>query len=79
MNEATTPPEGMQRQCGNYQLTLEEFESARNGEQNGGGGGGLSGLEIGLIVALSIVFVICCVSLIVNYIKYKSNTFYRLK
>ena len=66
VNEATIPPEGMQRQCGNYELTLEEFESARNGELNGGGGGGLSGLEIGLIVALCVVFVICCVSLIIN-------------
>ena len=67
VNEATIPPEGMQRQCGNYQLTLEEFESARNGEQSGGGGGGgLSGLEIGLIAALCIVFLFFCVSLIIN-------------
>ena len=78
VNEATIPPEGMQQQCGNYQLTLEEFEIARIGKQNGsngsddggggggGGGNGLSGLEISLIVALCIVFLICCVSLIMN-------------
>ena len=63
-NEATIPPEGMQRECGNLTLTLEEFESARNGKQNGGSG--LSGQEIGLIATLCVVFVICCASLIIN-------------
>ena len=75
VNEATTPPKGMQRECGNYQLTRKEFEIACNGEQNGVivvmmvvvvVAMTWSGQEIGLIVALRVVFVICCASLIIN-------------
>ena len=54
VDKATSPPEGMQQQCGNFTLSLEEFKRA----QRGGAGTHFSDLKI-ISLCLAITVAVC--------------------